>query len=139
MSAALLQDIADLRAIIGPSQITCMMELMRGEEGEYYRDLISTYAERFRAMPKVYEQDGLGDDAVVHLHYFHASGSDWWITERDMERAQHQAFGFACLNGDTQNAELGYICITELIQNGVELDLHFEPCPLGDVKEAISV
>ena len=49
----------------------------------------------------------------MHLHYFRA-GSDWYITEKDMEGAgTRQAFGYAVLNGDTQNAELGYIDIGE--------------------------
>jgi hypothetical protein len=41
-----------------------------------------------------------------------------------------QAFGYAVLFGDKENAELGYICITEITQ----LDLYFTPCPLAEIK-----
>jgi hypothetical protein len=73
-------------------------------------------------MPKTYETDGQGDEAIAHLHYF-TSGFDWYITERDMEEEQLQAFGLACVH----ETELGYISIVELLRNGAELDLHFMP------------
>lgn len=43
-----------------------------------------------------YEQDGKGEEAIVTLHYFRG-GMDWFITEKDMEPEQHQAFGLADL------------------------------------------
>ena len=88
-------------------------------------------------MPKTYESDGQGDDVTVMLHYF-INGSDWWITERDVILDdQVQAFGYVCLNGDIDCAELGYISITELINNNVELDLYFEPTTLREVKKKL--
>jgi hypothetical protein len=35
-----------------------------------------------------------------------------------------------------ERAELGYISISELVQCGAELDLHFEPATLGEIKAA---
>lgn len=58
---------------------------------------------------------------------------NWYITERDMERAQFQAFGLAVLFGD--GGELGYINIVELIRNGVELDMYFTPCTLEAIRK----
>ena len=84
-------------------------------------------------MPKTYETDGMGDSAPVGLHYFKGA-SDWYIIEKDMEPEQYQTFGFAILNGDKQNAELGYISIEELIQYGVELDLNNKPETIGEVR-----
>ncbi|MBK7550057.1 MAG: hypothetical protein IPI20_20760 [Rhodoferax sp.] len=89
--------------------------------------------ERIAAMPKTYEQDGLGMQAVVHLHYF-MGGSDWYITEKDMTGGVRQAFGYAVLNGDEQCAEMGYISIEELTRHGVSLNLHFKPCTLATIK-----
>ena len=85
----------------------------------------------FETMPKTYEQDGFGDQAVVHLHYF-LGRMNWYITERDIEDEQLQAFGLADLG---QGGELGYICIQELIENGVELDLHWTPISLKAIKD----
>lgn len=60
--------------------------------------------------PELYSQDGKGHDAVVHAHYFVGS-CDWLVTEFD---GTDLAFGWARLNGDDQNAELGYVSLAEL-------------------------
>jgi hypothetical protein len=108
----------------------------RCEEHAYFRELVAKWAKRIAETPGPYGQDGKGDAATVHLHYFFAA-SDWYITEKDMDGhndAQNQAFGFAILNGDTLNAEMGYISIRELTYCGADLDLYFEPTSLRDVK-----
>ena len=43
-------------------------------------------------------------------------------------------FGWAILGGDYQMAELGCISVSELLACGVELDLHFAPKTLGQVR-----
>lgn len=104
-----------------------------GEEGEYFLNKLQALQTLVDTMPKTYEQDGKGDDAVVYLHYFRG-GMDWYITERDMEQEQYQAFGLADLG--MGSPELGYISIQELIDNNVELDLYWEPKTLREVKAA---
>ena len=101
-----------------------------GLAGDSY--LIVKANEMIEQTPVTYEQEDLGDQAVAHLHYFYG-GCDWWITEKDVEDGVSQAFGFACL-GDPQMAELGYISIEELTDAGVELDLHWTPITLAEVK-----
>lgn len=58
-------------------------------------------------------RSGVGptDEKTVHVHYF-VGGGDWWLTEYD--RKTGEAFGYACLNGDWQNAEWGYVSLPEL-------------------------
>ena len=128
--------LATLRAFIGPAQRQALYAAMRGEEGDYFRakvtELIAQLESMPKSMPKVYEQDGKDDQAVVYLHYFNGS-MNWYITERDTSVEQLQAFGYANL-GDDQNAEMGYISIDELIRNGVELDLYWTPVTLEQVK-----
>lgn len=119
---------------INSSQLTVMLDLTRGEEGQHWKDKIQEYSQRIEAMPKTYEQDGLGSEAIAYLHYF-KGGADWYITEKDVETAdepgQHQAFGLCDLG---YGRELGYISIVELISNGVELDLNWTPCTIGDIQ-----
>ena len=119
------------QALLSRSQLAAMIQLCRGEEGKWYRAKLAEIARTFETMHKVYEQDGLGHNAIVHLHYF-KNGCDWYITERDTSVEQHQAFGAANL-GD--GAELGYISIAEIIAAGAELDLHWTPKTL---KEALA-
>jgi hypothetical protein len=103
------------------------------DEGEYFQNLIRSLATRIEGMPVTYDQEGQGDEAIAYLHYFRG-GSDWYITEKDVDGGIDQAFGFVVLNGDKANAEFGYISIAELAENGIELDLHFSPVPIRSVK-----
>lgn len=61
--------------------------------------------------PKLYTQDGKGYEATVYAHYF-LGANDWLVTEYDPDT--DVAFGWACLNGDRDMAELGYTSLTEL-------------------------
>lgn len=61
--------------------------------------------------PALYAQDGKGFGATVFGHYFLAS-HHWLVTEFDP--TEGLAFGWACLGGDRQNAELGYVSMAEL-------------------------
>ena len=86
-------------------------------------------------IPKLYEQDGKGFDAIVHVKYFDAWGSSVWFgTEYDPE--ERIFFGWACLNGDTEMAELGYFSLDELEsltkfgRPRIERDLYFKPVTL---------
>lgn len=124
-----------LNGFIGSSQLQAIGHACRGEEKQFFFDKLVSLGQLVSTMPKTYEQDGLGDQAIVSLHYF-TGACDWYITERDVDtdgEGQIQAFGYANL-GDDECAELGYISIVELIANGVELDLYFTPQSLGAVK-----
>jgi hypothetical protein len=79
-------------------------------------------------MPSVYGQDGLGDDAIVYLHYFNG-GIDAWITEKDSTPEQLQAFGLVDLGC---GAEFGYVSIEELKANCFELNFYWTPKKIKD-------
>ncbi|WP_281400841.1 DUF2958 domain-containing protein [sulfur-oxidizing endosymbiont of Gigantopelta aegis] len=83
-----------------------------------------------KTMPKTGEQENKGDEAIAYLHYF-VGAFDWYISEKDMLDEQIQAFGL----GSMGYPEYGYISIAELIENNVELDLHFKPEPLKVLKQ----
>lgn len=127
--------IRSLRPFLSAGQYAAMIAGCRGEESAYFIKCVEDLTRLIDSMPVTYEQDGKGDQAVAHLHYFSA-GSDWYITEKDMDGDIQQAYGYAILNGDDECAELGYISIRELVQAGVELDLHFTPATLADIKAA---
>jgi hypothetical protein len=122
----------ELNQFIGPVQRRCVLECFRGEEQEWFFDKIIELHRLITTMPKTYEQDGKGDQAIVYLHYFAGGQANAYITERDKEPEQHQAFGLADLFGD--GGELGYISLVEWLSNNAELDFHFTPCTLGEVR-----
>lgn len=120
-------------------QLQVMIESAFEEEGDFFAKALSAMAARIRGMPETYAQDGLGEKAVAHLHYF-IGGCDWYITEKDAgdgsgDPGQYQAFGLACLNGG--EPEMGYISIAEIIECGGELDLHFEPTTIAECRATL--
>lgn len=128
-----------IRAYMSPRQSDAVLELMRGEEGMFFIDKMIELDRCIADMPVTYGQSE-ESDPVAYLHYF-IGGSDWYITEKDMEgKGTEQAYGFACLNGDMMNAEYGFISIDELsslVIRGfmtVDLDFHFEPTPMSVIK-----
>jgi hypothetical protein len=135
--------ILNLRSIegfIGRSQRAVVLQNFKGEEKQYFFDLVKELGARIAATPQTYE-GGRGDQAVAHLHYFGGS-ANWYITERDKGMPdeqkigayppQHQAYGLADLFGD--GGERGYISIAEILQNGGELDFHFTPKTLAEIQ-----
>lgn len=115
-------------------QFLYISTLTPSEEKDFYNKKIEEYAHRFQAMPETYGQDGLGKKAIVHLHYFFQN-SHFYLTEKDMEEEQYQAFGLAILNSDIEFAEIGYISLVEVIECGAELDLHWEPITIEEVEK----
>lgn len=95
------------------------------------------YGPELSEAPDLYAtEDTAAAEKTVYAHYF-LGGCDWWVMETD--KTNGVAFGFAVLNGDTDNAEFGYITLEELenllIGYGavVERDLYWEPVPFGTV------
>jgi len=131
------KDNITLMTFIGRSQLKCLFSFLRGEERDYYRDLIRGMIDIIDHMPKSYETDRQGEKAVAHLHYFGRGATNFWITEKDKgdgteDHEQHQAFGLCDMG---YGSELGYVSIKELIENGMELDLHWHPKTIEEIKK----
>jgi len=127
-----LSTITTCRRFIPAHQMAFILELCReSEEREFFVQRLIDLEALFQAMPQTGETDGQGDAAIVQLHYF-GRASDWYITERDMEFAQYQAWGLARM----QCEELGYISIVDLCRSPhVEIDLHWTPKTIGECRK----
>lgn len=119
-----------LRGFIGSVQMSAMADVCRSEEKQFMFDKLAALVDTISIMPQTYQTDGQGSAAVVFLHYF-VKNCDFYITEKDMEAEQLQAFGLADLG---YGGELGYISLKEILAAGAELDLCFEPATLGEIK-----
>lgn len=126
-----------LKPYINPSQLRVMFENVAGEEGEWFRDKLSELVKTIKAHPRTYDTNSKEEsDIWIKLHYFTPSG-DAYITELDRGAAsnndadQAQAYGYVKMNGDLEG---GYVSIQEWIANRAELDLHFKPITLEDLK-----
>ncbi len=93
-----------------------------------YESSVRVLNEQLSKMPKLYEQESLGFDAVVYAHYFGGT-TDVFLTECSGD----DAFGYVILNGDYENSELGYVSIRSLTEiEFLNLDFFWEPCPLNE-------
>lgn len=131
MRKSVMRTIEHVRPYIPKQQFGVMLRGLRGEERGFFREAFRALDATVRAMPVTYGQSELGEQAVVHLHYF-AGGMDWWITEKDMHGGTPQAFGMVDLG---HGPELGYISIDELqCMPEINIDLHWKPVTIADVK-----
>jgi hypothetical protein len=120
-----------LRDFMPQAQRMVLLELLKGEEGEAIAELVIEVAKVVEDMPITYQQEGLGMEAIVHLHYFRGS-ADAFICEKDVKWPQadedfDQSFGWVSLFADKARGEFGYASIREMVQAGMELDLHWTP------------
>ena len=120
-----------LSNFVSSVQASAISAGLRGEEREFFLTATKEIQTTINTMPVVYDQDGKGDDAIAYLHYF-VGGCDFYITEKDTNQEQHQAYGLVSLGYEP---EVGYISLPEILLNGAELDLHFTPKTLGEIKK----
>ena len=93
--------------------------------------------ERLDSIPRLYETETTTlANKIIHLHFF-IGGCDWYVAEYDGEDL---FFGYAILNGDTDNAEWGYISFSELksisirsLEIDCELEEYWEPKPASQI------
>ncbi|MEW6043244.1 MAG: hypothetical protein AB1608_03185 [Thermoproteota archaeon] len=87
-------------------------------------------------IPNLYETDKISlEKKIIHQKWdLKKLGFYWLIAELD--KKQNLAFGYANLNDDVF-AEWGYISIAELIDNGAERDLSWQPCTFDEAQKRI--
>jgi hypothetical protein len=121
----------EARRLLPRGEFLTLAQSLRGEEGLEIAETVKRVWQTFETMPKTYETEA-SSDPTAHLHFFTGSW-DWWITEKDTEPEQSQAFGFVkselCPDG-----EMGYISLPEITEAGAELDLYFTPAPVSKFK-----
>jgi hypothetical protein len=118
----------EARRLLPRGEFLALAQNLKGEEGLEIAETIKKVWQTFETMPKTYDTREV-ENTTAHLHFFTGSW-DWYITERDVETRQLQAFGFVkselCPDG-----EWGYINLEEITRAGAELDLYFTPAPVS--------
>ena len=100
--------------------------------------------DRLSKIPKLYETEHISlKEKLIYLHFF-IGGCVWYIAEFDGEDL---FWGFVILNDDLQNAEWGYISLSELksvkVGGWLEVDCELEEfwcvrkaCEIEKIREA---
>ena len=101
-----------------------------------HEDIVEDLVKIINQIPLPYETEKINkEDKIAYLHYFHGNTHSYIIEKDSFTTKQYQAFGWTVLNGDTINAEFGYIDIEDdYVQSGnAELDFYFDPIPMSEV------
>lgn len=109
---------------------TLLNNATQGEETEFFKKKIKHVADMGHILYENRDGKSYNSETKLHdkgfIHYFIGS-SDWYVCEVNEDNV---GFGYAIINGDTQNAEYGYIDLNEvttLTLNGftqTELDIY---------------
>lgn len=119
-----------LRPYLCRNQRLGLIQLLCGEERAWYRQRLREMLNVISGIPALYATEGQGEQAVAHLHYF-TSRADFYFTELDRESEDLPSFGLAIIT----DAELGHLNLTEVLANGGELDLHWKPLTIAEIRE----
>ena len=110
-----------LKKVIPAQQLLIMLEYTKGEDGIFYIDILNKIVDVYNSIPELYATDG-NQKHTNYLHYF-VGGSDFYFAELDKKTGE--GFGYACLNGDTDNAEWGYLDLSSTLAIPyIELDIY---------------
>ena len=97
--------------------------------------------EQLDKVPRLYATEEVPlRDKLMLLHFF-ILGSDFYIAEFDGEDL---FWGYAILNGDSQNSEWGYISYRELKESKVgfvevDFDLYWIPKRAAEIKKIVNI
>lgn len=120
----------DAISIIPTNQLRVVNQNLRGEEKEYFQNLIK---EIDRLAKDISDKRPEADSIMeypVYFHYFYA-GSDWLISEYYPKEGLF--YGYVVLNGDTEMSEFGSIGIDDIAKsNRVEMDFHWKQKSIGE-------
>ncbi len=135
-----------LAGFIGGRQLAAVKQLLRNsEERDFFALKMEELAAIVEKMPKTQETDGQGDDAICHLRYFGGGDYTSWLTEKDMQEAENpaeaqwQAYGRVHWGRNGAHLSQGYICLPEIFKSHAELDFHFTPCTVREIKQQLGI
>jgi len=60
-----INDSNTIQKFVSNSQLQALREACRGEEGQFFEEMLASLARMIDTMPVTYQQDGKGDDALV--------------------------------------------------------------------------
>lgn len=108
------EDLKNARALIPKEQYQVILGYTQGEEGEHFKNIIKEISSKAEAIKG--KREILTEDEKHPLAFKYTIGaSSFYFSEWDGE---DELFGYAVLNGDTQNSEWGYTSLEELKNAG---------------------
>lgn len=108
------EDLKNARALLPKEQYQVVLGYTQGEEGEHFKNIIKEISSKAEAIKG--KREILTENEKHPLAFKYTIGaSSFYFSEWDGE---DELFGYAVLNGDTQNSEWGYTSLEELKNAG---------------------
>ncbi|MDG6906728.1 MAG: hypothetical protein JRN20_13185 [Nitrososphaerota archaeon] len=90
-----------------------------------------------KEIPRLYETENLSlDEKIIQQRYRIEEIRFYWLL-CELDKDENLAFGYANLNND-EFAEWGYIDVSELLENGADLDRDWKPCSFVEARKKIA-
>lgn len=103
-------ELKNASALLPKEQYQVVLGYTQGEEGEHFKSIIKEISSKAEAIKG--KREILTEDEKHPLAFKYTTGaSSFYFSEWDGE---DELFGFAVLNGDTQNSEWGYTSLEEI-------------------------
>lgn len=115
------EELNNCKKIIPVNQYQSALELMQGEEGNFYKQKlkdISDISKKITTDNELVNEDGTHN---VGFHYF-IGNTDIYISQLYPDGT---AFGYTILNGDVEMAEWGYQNIEEIINSKQNIEIDY--------------
>lgn len=119
------------------------MTIKDSDERDWFIERLTALRTRIEQMPQTYQTKESEEEYKAYLKYFGGPVTAY-ICEKDRgeysysvwtpETVQVQAFGQTEILPNYP--EMGYIYLPEILDAGIELDLHFEPKLMSEIKES---
>lgn len=87
-------------------------------------------------IPNLYETDKISLEKKIIYQKWDLKKIEFYWLIAELDKKQNLAFGYANLNDDVF-AEWGYISISELIDNGAERDMSWQPCSFEEAQKRV--
>lgn len=127
--------VAACREFVPHSQMRFCIGHLNGEEGQHFIDVLTKLADIWKGAATTRQTNGMGESAVAFMHFFGGS-FDLYLTEKDVEAEQLQAYGYVRI-GRNEGFEAGYVDLTEIqAEPIINVDFDFMPETIATLRKA---
>ena len=118
----------------GYQRAELLANLRQGPDNLYVH-VLARLADRWDQTPTTAQMHGATRSAIARWH-FTKGASDYWIIAKDTGASQSHAYGLASISYVHAAPEPGHISIPDILADGAQLDLYFEPVTVAEITQA---
>ena len=121
-----------LNAVTAGYQRADLLANLRQGQDNLYLHVLARLADRWDQTPTTAQMHGATRSAIVRWHFTYGA-ADYWIIAKDSDSSQSHAYGLASISYVHAAPEPGYISLPDILTNGAQLDIYFEPLTVAEI------